>query len=252
MIENLKLFLKRGSFGLVFVFSIFSCSAYSQRISEYPNLVEAIKLQGEIVSAPIFKEVLRELESSGEIIWKGRTKLVKEDLSAYSSNTEWAIERFEKDGVYTSEQIKFFAQLFGRKKTKAKTIPCNFVTKLNRNGLKEKKSFAVLRTLIHERSHSFCQKHKTQKRKVNMCDFSYVSGDLAESILVSLHGDESYKLPKPMCPALCNSLAKRGMSHSCDLNILQIDSSCNTGDHLVIVLFVSSSFENKSKTFFKV
>jgi len=191
-------------------------NGFTQTLDQYPKVVEAIQLQTEATTHKAFNEILRELESNNKIDWEGRTKKVKEDLTNYPTKTEWAIERFQQDGVYNKNQVDIFYKLIVRKKTKAITLACVKRTGLNKKGLSERTSFGIARTLVHERSHSFCLKHpESQKRIVNMCDFPYISGDLAESILVTIYEKSDHPLPKPMCPALCNALQSLGMPHSC-------------------------------------
>lgn len=177
---------------------------------------EAVTLQYEILKSPLFSEVLRELERENAIDWERRTASVADDLSSYPTYTEWALSKFKKEGPYKKEDIGFWRKWNPWSSTTAATVTCGNSMRLNKWQL-NRSVLAIANTLIHERNHSFCLTHPDdQTRTTNKCDFSYVSGDLAESILAFSRGDTQHKLKGPMCPALCKALEARGMPHACN------------------------------------
>ena len=181
-----------------------------------PKISDAVAMQHTALSNSLFTEILKELENKGAIEWDGRIAPIKDDISSHSNPTEWAIEKFESDGFYKIENIGFWWTWNPWSSTTAATVPNTNSTRLNKWRL-DRETIAIANTLVHERNHSFGLIHPIdQTRPTNMCDFSYVSGDLAESILVSIHKPLDYKLSKPMCPALCKSLENREMPHSCE------------------------------------
>lgn len=183
----------------------------------FPSKVsDAVAMQKSALSNPLFKEILRELESKSAIEWDKRTPTNMEEISIHSTPTEWLLYKFENDGPYSEEEIRFWWKWNPWSSTTAKTTPNTNTTTLNKWRL-DRKTIAIANTLIHERNHSFGLIHpRDQTRSSNKCDFSYISGDLAESILVSMHNLDTYQLSKPMCQALCTSLKNRKMPHSCD------------------------------------
>jgi hypothetical protein len=181
----------------------------------YPDVIEAISLQRKAVNDPLFVEVLNEMESKRAIDWdQNRTHSVKENLTSYSSNVEWALEQFSTRGLYTTSSVYLWRKWNPWSSTTAITNACGPNTKLNKWKL-GRDSFSIANTLIHERGHSFCLTHPSQDRPTNKCDFNYVSGDLALSILAHKHGLKHQNFTTPMCPALCESLKSRDMPQGC-------------------------------------
>lgn len=195
---------------------------------EKPDVSESVALQQEVLANPLFAEILRELEQGNGIEWSRRTGSVEEDLAMYSSNTEWAISKFETEGSYTVEQVGFWWKWNPGSSTTAATVTCGETTRLNRWRL-DRNTLAITNTLIHERNHSFCLTHPDdQTRPTNKCDFSYISGDLAESLLVASHGEANHVMSSPMCPSLCAVLEDRDLPHGCKPEELTLLTSTGT------------------------
>ncbi len=204
---------------LVCIALITGCSA-TQVTDEYPKIQDAIVLQAEVVNDPLFTEVLTELESNGAINWgDNRTTSVHEDLSQYPSNLAWALEQFSILGPYSQNDVFLWRKWNPKSDTIASTLSCTEdkkfnTTKLNKWTL-DRDVLKIANTLVHEKGHSFCLTHPSQDRTTNQCDFTYISGDLAEAILVHRQNLKTREFDEPMCPALCASLEARGMLHGC-------------------------------------
>lgn len=199
---------------LVCIALITGCAA-TQVTDEYPKVQDAIVLQTEVVNDPLFTEILTELESNGAINWDdNRTGSVKEDLNQYPSNLAWALEQFSTRGPYSQNDVFLWRKWNPWSSTTAVTNACGNSTKLNKWKL-DRDKLKIANTLVHERGHSFCLTHPSQDRTTNQCDFTYISGDLAEAILIHRQNLKTREFDKPMCPALCASLEARGMLHGC-------------------------------------
>tara|TARA_R110002126_G_scaffold290980_1_gene449776 strand:- start:5874 stop:6497 length:624 start_codon:yes stop_codon:yes gene_type:complete len=180
---------------------------------ENDKVKKAMDLQESVVNDPLFAKILRELEASGDIKWpKGGMKYVKEDLSNFSNKTEWLIEKYNKDGVYDNESVFLWRKWNPFSKTVAVTTACVNKTKLNKWKLGKKRTVhSILNTLVHERVHSYCYIHpESQKKEDNECDPSYITGYLAEAILLYRNGGE--KMTKDVCPALKNKIEEYNLN----------------------------------------
>jgi hypothetical protein len=171
---------------------------------------EAIELQSDGVNDPLFNKILKELESDGAIDWnEGRTNFVNENLSDYKSNIDWLIEKYKNEGAYSSDSVFLWRKWNPFSSTTAVTSQCVETTKLNKWKLKRDK-YSILNTLIHERVHSFCLVHPVgeQTRQGNMCDASYVAGDLAEVLILFRNNIKTRIMDKPICPKLIEKIEK--------------------------------------------
>lgn len=169
---------------------------------------EAIELQSDVVNDPLFNKILKELESDGAIDWnEGRTNFVNENLSDYKSNIDWLIEKYKSEGAYPSNSVFLWRKWNPFSSTTAVTTQCVETTKLNKWKLNRDK-YSILNTLIHERVHSFCLVHPSgkQTRQANMCDASYIVGDLAEILILYRKGVKERKMDKPICPKLIEKI----------------------------------------------
>jgi hypothetical protein len=169
---------------------------------------EAIDLQTDVVNDPLFNKILKELESEKAIEWnEGRTNFVKEKLSDYISNVDWLIEKYNTEGAYPSNSVFLWRKWNPFSSTTAVTTQCVETTKLNKWKLNRDK-YSILNTLIHERVHSFCLVHPSgqQTRQANMCDASYVAGDLAEILILYRKGIKERTMDKPICPKLIDKV----------------------------------------------
>lgn len=187
---------------LILSLNLYSCSVTKGMENE--TVKNAIDLQKDVINNPLFKKILLELEASNDIDWsEGRTNFIKENLSDYQSNTHWLIEKYETKGVYDENSVFLWRKFNPWSSTTAVTTQCVEKTKLNKWKLKRDK-YSILNTLIHERVHSFCQVHPNgkQTREANVCDASYVAGDLAEVLILKKMGIKEREMNKPICPAL--------------------------------------------------
>lgn len=185
----------------IFVF-LFSCGTTKGLKNQ--TVKEAIELQSDIVNDPLFNKILKELESENAIDWNdGRTNFVIENLSDYNSNIDWLIEKYRTKGAYPSNSVFLWRKWNPFSSTTAVTSQCVETTKLNKWNLNRDK-YSILNTLIHERVHSFCLVHPPgkQTRQANMCDASYIAGDLAEILILYRKNIKERTMDKPICPKL--------------------------------------------------
>lgn len=168
---------------------------------------KAMDMQAGIVADPLFTKILTELESEGKIDWsEGRADDVK-NLKDYPSKIAWLLATYKSKGTYDKESVLLWRKWNPFSKTTAVTNTCEETTKLNKWRLK-RDEFSLVNTLIHERVHSFCVVHPDgkQTRAENMCDASYVAGDLAEAIALYRAGVKERQMDKPICPALLKKI----------------------------------------------
>lgn len=167
------------------------------------KISESIELQNRAISDPLFGKILRDLEMSGDVDWQeGSTSQIKEDLSKYTTKTEWLLSQFQENGAYPAEGVSLWRKWNPFSSTNAATFTCGDATKLNKWRL-DRDKYSWVNTLVHERVHSFCLIHpEDQTRDTNKCDISYLSGDLAEIILIHRDGIDNREFEEPRCPAL--------------------------------------------------
>ena len=186
-------------------------------VTPYPVINDALRLQQNAISSPLYAEIFTELETTGAITWKTNT-LVSNPLNnrqSYSSNTEWLLANYNEKGMAEANNLSFYKSFWRKSKTTAKVKTCSSTVKINIrkiNGSRDKFSWA--NTLLHERIHSFCLQHTGgQTRPANMCDMAYIVGDLAEAVLIAQTEGTATKSYPNVCPALCEALSARDITY---------------------------------------
>jgi|GEM_PF-1484701 len=167
----------------------------------------AMNMQATIIADPLFTKILTEMASSGQIDWsEGRADYI-DDIHDYPSKIDWLLANYQNKGGYDKESVLLWRKWNPLSSTTAVTNTCGETTKLNKWKLK-RDEFSIANTLIHERVHSFCVVHPEgkQTRAENMCDASYVAGDLAEVIALYRAGIKERKMDKPICPGLVKKI----------------------------------------------
>ena len=195
---------------LIVILPFLGGCAVSSEFANIKSVDNAILLQHQVLKDSLFVKILLEIENENGINWdEGRTEDIKEDLTQYQNNTEWLITKFKNDGFYNASSIRLWRKWNPFSSTTAVTKRCVDGTKLNKWKLRRDK-YSILNTLIHERTHSFCVKHPDgqQTRNYNQCDIAYISGDLAEILMLRKYGVKRRKMNKPICPSLIEKIEK--------------------------------------------
>jgi hypothetical protein len=175
---------------------------------------EAIAHTSVAVQDPLLTEIVLELDQQRAIEWDSlRIKALPADAQADPNG--WLLRQYAERGPYEYHEVNAWFPLNLFSITKAATTPGDTVTYLNVRKLR-RSSFSVANTLFHERAHSFGQIHPVdQTRATNLCDAAYVYGDLA-AILTRYRAENTPVEPEEtLCPALCESLRRRGLVSSC-------------------------------------
>jgi hypothetical protein len=177
---------------------------------------QAVQRTNVIVTDSTFVAVMRDLEANRRISWRGKSlELLPRDARALPAS--WLLARFAREGNYTMAQIG--ARNFPDPLTTASTAPCDpadtacaLETDLGIQYVEEATVDAIANTLVHERVHSFGQKHaRGQSRKRNLCDASYIMGDLAEALLRYRDTGAAVTPREDLCPALHDRLERDGI-----------------------------------------
>ena len=178
------------------------CAHFSD--SQSALVSDAIKLQNEAIASPEFAEILASLDRTNKIKWE-EPLIASANLEATSfpSKTAWLISKFANPGLFQTADVRPWRKWNPFSSTTATTTPGQPYTRLNLWRLK-RTNISVANTLIHERVHSFGQKHANgQSKPGNECDAAYVAGDLAESLLLQRAGMQTEMLKTEACSALC-------------------------------------------------
>lgn len=175
------------------------------------------------VSDPRFGDILEMMESARQISWSfGRGGLLPREASG--NRTAWLVARFRKNGNFRADQLHARDLDEPNTVTTAWTSPCvddtpdcpgsdlnpGFLDKWAREG----DTFALTNTVVHERVHSFGQRHSwlSQTTGANKCDLAYVAGDLAEVLMRSRAAGGAIPDDTSLCRALRRQLANRGLT----------------------------------------
>lgn len=190
-----------------FLLTLIACSVLNgcavTKGTENQAVQKAIVLQQQIISDPLFEQILQELDSSKSIDWgDGRTDIIQQSLSGYKSNIEWILSKYKTKGGFSKDSVFLWRKFNPFSSTTAATSTCVDKTRLNKWNLTNDE-YSLVNTLIHERAHSFCLNHGVdQTRAINQCDAAYIMGDLAEILILYRKGIKEREMDKPICPAL--------------------------------------------------
>lgn len=218
--------LRRGAVLLVPIATLSGCITGARQRSAPPFTAEqaallrgALSAADSIVADPVFRSVARRLEERGSIDWQeNRGRLLPEE--AVPRRTQWLLARFENEGNYRMEEL--YPRRARDTVTTAWTTPCRpsdrecaYETDVNLNVVyvgPARTLYALTNTLVHERVHSFGQMHgRSQYRAPNVCDVSYVLGDLAEALLRHRAEGTAIRPREELCPALQERLEELGV-----------------------------------------
>jgi hypothetical protein len=186
---------------------LLSHSCATKKGADFPIIVTSANMQQAVIGNDLFFKILREMEEEKSIDWsKNRLSSVSaEELAGYDNNASWLIDKYQTKGVYSIDEIFVWRKFNPFSPTTAVTSKCINTTKLNQRKL-DRTKYSVLNTLIHERVHSFCTGHPSQKRKGNECDPAYVAGDLAQILTMYRDNQDLSMFKKKLCPGLESKL----------------------------------------------
>lgn len=192
------------------VFLIQSCAV--KKGADFPIIVQSTNMQQAVIDDDLFFKILREMEEEKSIDWsKGRLNSVNvEELAKYGDSISWLIDKYKTMGVYTIDEVFVWKKFNPFSATTAVTNVCGKTTKLNNRKL-DRSKYSVLNTLIHERVHSFCTTHPSQKREGNECDPAYVAGDLAHVLALYRDKQDLSTYKKTLCPGLKSKLIEHNI-----------------------------------------
>ena len=191
-----------------------SCTAFNTE--QEKSIRSAVALQPKALGDSRFKEIMRELDSAGQIVWSGRLNdAALKEASAFPDKLTWMLHRYQIDGGLARSNLAGFTKWYWPwSKTTAVFVPQTELVKLNLLKF-NKNEYALANTFVHERNHMFGLLHIQQDRPSNKCDPGYLSGDLAEALVRDTNGDKSSSPHTPVCPALCKALEQRGIWSAC-------------------------------------
>lgn len=157
----------------------------------------------------LFKKILLQMSAAKEIEW-GPKRVTSIPASQRANPGAFIISEFDKRGLLALN--RFQAMLYSPgSPTTGSTLPCDSTINVNVNKLT--RSLAdIAGTMVHERVHSFCQKHNNNKRKNNICDMAYISGSLSIAIhYYRANGSVPVRATESLCPALDKRLRAMGI-----------------------------------------
>ena len=197
---------------------IAGCTGFTAR--KETAIEDAIALQDRAIEAPLFAEILTELEAEDAIVWPGDSlKGEREDrLAAAPNETAWLLTRFEDRGGFKEREIGPWRRWTPAYERQAKTEPCEEALRLNK-WMASQSPYRLANVLVNNRVRAFCYRDSetTYDRSSQMCDPAFVSGDLAEALVAHFDGRLRHDFTAgKMCPALCDALAERGIRSACD------------------------------------
>ncbi|HYW06555.1 MAG TPA: hypothetical protein VE913_06350, partial [Longimicrobium sp.] len=117
---------------------------------------------------------------------------------------------FEERGLWTLANLRAYDWPNASTVTSS-VVACADTAKVNVDKL-NRSARAVAGTMIHERAHGFCHRHRVNGRSENLCDFAYLAGDLTIVIdRYRANGSRPIRSEGRSCSALTNRLRQLGV-----------------------------------------
>jgi hypothetical protein len=172
------------------------------------KLEEALRIANVAINDTLFVKILRAQEAASVYPWDyGR--LARVDPTHHADPVSFFLSQLQTRGLLTINQ--FIARNdYSDNDVTGSTLPCSENINFNVNNLDRisRTPIYVAGTIVHERMHSFCFKHRSNNvnKQYNICDFVYHAGHVAITIAL-YRANDSKPIAKPL--AMCNSLLKR-------------------------------------------
>ena len=173
------------------------------------KLRDALVIAKRSIDNPLFKKILKDQSAADVYSW-GYGRLDEIDERHHSDPIAFFLSEFQSKGLPNMNQL-VARDSYEDDDVTGSTVACseniNFnVDNLNRSS---RTPVYVAGTIVHERMHSFCLKHRSNNntKQYNLCDVAYHAGNLA-IILEKYRANQSKPISKPPI-AMCKSLVKR-------------------------------------------
>lgn len=174
------------------------------------RLAAALRIGEAALADSTFGAVVEEMAAAGEVVWRRRHRQRLPDSVAHP--TRWLLRHVRAHGLFPADSLRVWPESRRQTRTTAVTTACHGATALNVFKL-DRDMFAIANTLVHERTHTLCQKHGPRSgRAPNRCDAAYVFGDLAEMLAAYRATGAATQPRQTLCPALHARLAARGIA----------------------------------------
>ncbi|SFQ79955.1 hypothetical protein [Hymenobacter arizonensis] len=179
------------------------------------KLTEALRLANRLIKDPLFAGVLRDLQDRGQIDWRApgtKRRYSRLPQDQWARPTAYIMEQFIQKQLNPITDFRPYRWAPGSDVTGSST--CVADPKINVNLIMNRSLGNIAGTIIHERVHTFCQRHTCNCPEENQCDLAYQAGSLARAInLYRANGSRPVSLRRhKLCAALKARLEARRLA----------------------------------------
>lgn len=173
------------------------------------KLNEALRIANLAVTDTLFERILG-AQSAADVYEWDHGRLSRVDESHHADPVSFFLSELRTRGLPTINQ--FVARdRYSNDDVTGSTDPCSERINFNVDNLdrSSRTPTYVAGTIVHERMHSFCFKHRSNDvgQAYNICDFTYHAGHVAIAItLYRANGSNPIAKPLPLCNSLLNLL----------------------------------------------
>lgn len=157
----------------------------------------------------LFNQIITELADNNEINW-GSNRLSRIPQAHRNAPTAFILSEFDSRGIYDISNFQAYVWK-PRSSTTGSVSACDNYPKVNVK-LLTRNVRSIAGTIVHERVHSFCQKHLYNNRGKDACDLAYTAGSLAIAIdSYRANGSKPFRSRSEICEALKKRLISYGI-----------------------------------------
>jgi hypothetical protein len=172
-------------------------------------LQDALVIAVRVTEDTLFNQIITELADSDEIDW-GSNRLSSIPRARRNAPTAFILSELDSRGMNNISDFQAYVWEPGSNTT-GSVLACDTLPKVNVN-LLTRSLRSIAGTMVHERVHSFCQKHRYNSKDRDGCDLAYHAGSLAIAIdAFRENGSRPFRSRSEICDALRKRLVSRGI-----------------------------------------
>lgn len=179
--------------------------------AQVARLEAALVIARRVARDTLFGAVLRRLAANGEIDW-GNSRLRAIPRAQRGRAVAFLLDAFADRGLWAVSDLRAY-DFPDESRTTSAVVACADTARINIDKL-ARTAREIAGTMIHERAHAFCQRHRFNDRARDRCDFAYVAGDL--TIVIDhfrANGSRPVLASSRWCPALRRRLQEFDITH---------------------------------------
>ncbi len=173
------------------------------------TLRQSLVIANSIIYDTLFYPLIQNLADSNKVDW-GSTRLSSIPRDHRSAPTAFLLDQFQRRHLNRLEDFQAY-RWEDDSPTTGSVEACDTLPKVNVHKL-DRGLRSIAGTMVHERVHSFCQKHISQNRDENECDLAYHVGTLTIALAAyRSNNSRSFTSRANMCSHLLKLLQQRNI-----------------------------------------